>query len=217
MIVQESLVSLAASSVEKMILTGVLTPGQRITEPGLAEQLGISRPPLREALRVLAGHGLLEQVPRRGYRVIDPSDEDLDEIFTLRHALESFAFDLVAAPGAGVADLGPVDGALGRMHDAARGGDAAEFAAANRAFHLEMVRAAGHSRLTDTYERLLTQMQIGMARDIQGEAETRGELTSAYERHAALLEALRTGDRERIRVAHHAHGSRPVTCSQLTA
>jgi DNA-binding GntR family transcriptional regulator len=209
MIVQESLVTMAAAQIEKMIRTGALAPGQRITEPRLAEELGISRPPLREALRMLAGHGLLAQTPRRGYRVIELTQTDLDEIFSLRHVLEGYAFKLIAdSPGA--ADLRGASASCARMRAALEAADVAAFAEANEEFHMALIHAAGHGRLSQVYTRLLMQMQVTMASDIYTEAERSGDLAGAFARHDALLQALLSGDRDRVRAAHAAHGPRPL-------
>ncbi|NLU82467.1 GntR family transcriptional regulator [Rhodococcus sp. HNM0569] len=208
MIVQESLVSLAVSSIEQMIVAGTLAPGQRITEPRLADELGISRPPLREALRVLASHGLVEQTPRRGYRVVELTEDDLDEIFSFRHVLEAYACELLVTDFDS-ARLAPLIAAREGMRAAAERADASAFAHANRSFHLALVQSTGHRRLTIAYERLLRQMQVSMAGDIHGEAEAVGDLDAAFARHDALLEALATGDRALVRRAHAHHGRRP--------
>ena len=82
-----SLVLLAAEAIRKMILSGALAPGDRLIEERLTEELGISRPPLREALRLLQHEGLIETRPRRGSTVTILTDQDVYEILTLRSAL----------------------------------------------------------------------------------------------------------------------------------
>jgi DNA-binding GntR family transcriptional regulator len=207
MIVQESLVSLAASAIRKLIVSGELAPGDKLNEPPLAERLGISRPPLREALRTLESEGLLEQSPRRGYRVVSMTDSDIDEIYSLRRALELFALDLLLAkkdPSA-YAALDPI---MKDMRSAAKRSDRAAVVQANVDFHTALVEAAGHGRLTDAYRSLMLQMQLCMAANVLSEARTKGDLSKGCDRHAELLESLRSGDPERIRREFEEHGER---------
>src|SRR3954464_4542740 len=89
-----SLVQLAADAIRRMILAGELAEGERLIEERLTEQLGISRPPLREALRVLGQEGLIVARPRRGSTVATLTAQDVFEILTLRTALERLAIEL---------------------------------------------------------------------------------------------------------------------------
>jgi DNA-binding GntR family transcriptional regulator len=207
MIVQESLVSLAANEIRKLIVNGELAPGDKLNEPPLAERLGISRPPLREALRTLESEGLLEQSPRRGYRVVSMTESDIDEIYSLRRALEMFALDLLLAKKdpAVYAVLDPI---MRDMRSAARRGDRAAVVQANVDFHTGLVDAAGHRRLSDAYRSLMMQMQLCMAANVLSEARTKGDLTKGCDRHAELLDCLRSGDPKRIRREFEEHGER---------
>ncbi|MET1154754.1 FCD domain-containing protein [Arthrobacter sp.] len=207
MILQESLVSLAANEIRKLIVSGELGPGDKLNEPPLAERLGISRPPLREALRVLESERLLEQTPRRGYRVVAMADSDVEEIYSLRRALEMFALDLLLAHR-DTAAFDALDPIMATMRAAAKRGDSAAVVQANVQFHTGIVEAAGHGRLTDAYRTLMLQMQLSMAANVRSEARTKGDLTKGCDRHAALLECLRTGDADRIRREFAEHGER---------
>src|SRR5690554_1963941 len=73
------------------IVRGELAPGSKITEPGLSRTYGISRGPLREAMRRLEAHRLIERVPHVGARVVQLSMQELLELFDVREALESMA------------------------------------------------------------------------------------------------------------------------------
>jgi DNA-binding GntR family transcriptional regulator len=83
-----SLVELATRRLRGEILSGRLLPGERLVEEQLTRRFGISRAPLREALRLLGQQGLVEHLPRRGVRVAELSARDIDELFGLRDALE---------------------------------------------------------------------------------------------------------------------------------
>jgi DNA-binding GntR family transcriptional regulator len=207
MIVQESLVELATAEIKRLIVAGELEPGDRLYEPRLAEQLGISRPPLREALRALAAQHLLEQTPRRGYRVVELTTRDIDEIYSLRNALEQFALSY-AIPQLPFRSLDQVELAMKEMWAASDAVDPAGIVLSNRAFHEALVDLAGHRRLSQTYRTLMDQMQLCMSRNLRTEAEKAGDLAEGCRRHERLLESLRTGDREQILAAMEAHGER---------
>ncbi|VXC16345.1 Transcriptional regulator, GntR family [Arthrobacter sp. 9AX] len=216
MILQESLVSLAAREIRKMIVTGELVPGDKLNEPPLAERLGISRPPLREALRTLESEGLLEQSPRRGYRVVSMTDSDIDEIYSLRRVLEMFALDLLLAANDPSA-YSALDPIMKAMRAAAKRGDRAAVVQANIDFHTAVVDAAGHRRLSDTYRSLMVQMQLSMAANVLNEERTKGDLTKGCDRHAELLERLRSGEPDRIRREFEEHGERDYLARQGSA
>lgn len=89
----------------EMILEGQLLPGERVTEAGIAERLGVSRTPVRNVLPVLASEGLLSPVGRRGYAVSDFSNQESMEALELRALLEGYAARLLARRGASEALL----------------------------------------------------------------------------------------------------------------
>ena len=97
-----SLVELSVRRLRRDILNGILPPGERLIEEQLTQRFGISRAPLREALRELAQQGLVEHSPRRGVRVAELSAADVDELFGLRDVLERYAMQLaLPLPDAG--------------------------------------------------------------------------------------------------------------------
>jgi DNA-binding GntR family transcriptional regulator len=99
-----SLVELAVRRLRAEIVSGAFAPGERLVEEQLTRRLGISRAPLREALRLLGQQGLVEHLPRRGVRVVALSARDIDELFSLRDVLERFALECVLGRG-GVPEL----------------------------------------------------------------------------------------------------------------
>src|SRR3954447_20781202 len=170
----ESLVDLTVRRLRGEIVRGAFAPGERLVEEQLTRRLGISRAPLREALRLLGQQGLVEHLPRRGVRVVALSARDIEELFSLRDVLECFALQCVLDRG-GVPDAGGLAAArtaVERMERAA-GGDTSEQAAAHQAFHLSLVALAGHQHLMRVYEPLLLQLQLYMATNMRREAEQR--------------------------------------------
>ncbi|MET0425726.1 MAG: GntR family transcriptional regulator, partial [Actinoplanes sp.] len=88
-----SLVELAVERLSREILSGRTDPGERLVEEQLTRRLGISRAPLREAMRLLAQQGLVEHIPRRGARVATLSDSDVRELYEVRDVLERHAVE----------------------------------------------------------------------------------------------------------------------------
>lgn len=89
----------AAKYLKEKIITGEMKPGQKINELELAEELAISRPPLREAFRLLENHGLVENIPRKGAYVTKLSLHNYEELTQIRMMIESFAIDLLKQKG----------------------------------------------------------------------------------------------------------------------
>ncbi|MGW3892405.1 GntR family transcriptional regulator [Micromonospora chokoriensis] len=113
-----SLVDLAVTRLTREILSGRSDPGERLVKEQLTRRLGISRAPLREALRLLAQRGLVEHVPRRGVRVATLSERDVRELYELRDVLERFAVR-AGIPVGRESDLVGLRAALDRMVEAA--------------------------------------------------------------------------------------------------
>lgn len=198
-----SLSLLAADAVRKMILAGELRPGDRVVENQLTHQLGVSRPPLREALRVLEQEGLLVQQPRRGVIVVPITLHDVYEIFTLRDQLERMAVEF-GVPVRSPERLDRCRAALRDLEDAARAGDAVTVTDRAFDFHLAVVGLAGHRRLEESYRSLSLQMRLCMG--LNQRARVAGEgLWGNVERHRTILETLERGDPREVldRLADH--------------
>ncbi|MGE3803896.1 MAG: GntR family transcriptional regulator [Gemmataceae bacterium] len=149
----------AYEQLQRQILSGALPPGSQVSELSLAKQMGLSRTPVREAVRRLVHEGLLEQRPRAGTVVRTFGAQDIIELYELRQALECFAVEQAAAR-ISTDDLD----ALGRLCEQIRrqvdelkkskkrAVDAAglkRLLAADLAFHMILVRAAGNRRILD--------------------------------------------------------------------
>lgn len=140
----------AAAALREAILRGDAAPGSRLGETELAEQLGLSRTPVREALRQLASDGLVTVLPNRGARVAEWSREDLEEIYELRALLEAHAAARAATriPDEQVALLVKL---CDEMDDCARQATASDLdriAELNARFHGLILEASGSARLT---------------------------------------------------------------------
>jgi DNA-binding GntR family transcriptional regulator len=201
-----SLVELSVRRLRREILSGVLPPGERLIEEQLTQRFGISRAPLREALRELAQQGLVEHLPRRGVRVADLSAVDVDELFGLRDVLERYAMRL-ALPLPDTRQLAGLTGAWNAMAAAAQDGDAFGENEAHRQFHVEVVALAGQRHLRMAFEPVILKLQLYMAANLQREAEHRAP-SEGVERHRRLLEAIASGDLGTVLDALANHGAR---------
>lgn len=184
-----------------MIGSGELAPGQRLRQEQLATQLGVSRVPVREALRALAAEGQVTYTPHRGYLVAQLSLAELTECYRLRDLLEDEAVR-VAVPRLEEADLARMAAAITDMDRAVN--DVAAVAAANRRFHFVLYRAAGMPRLLelirilwDATDRYRSHYFAEPAHRVDRNAEHRAVLAS--------VGAGDTGAALRILTAHRAH------------
>ncbi|QJY50238.1 GntR family transcriptional regulator [Pseudonocardia broussonetiae] len=135
----------AHAAVRELILGGELSAGTRLGEAELADRLGVSRTPVREALGRLAAEGLVELVPNRGARVASWSVAELEGVFELRALLEP-QLTALAVPNAGPADVEALDDLAQQMVDVAAH-DLDALVPLNRAFHDRLVALAEHPAL----------------------------------------------------------------------
>jgi DNA-binding GntR family transcriptional regulator len=204
---QPSLVRMAAETIREMVLGGELRPGDRLVEERLTEELGISRPPLREALRLLEQEGLLLSMPRRGVIVTPLSAQDVYEIFTLRTTYERMAIEL-GVPCKDPELLARCHRAVNAMVQAAKAEDRAQFVRASFEFHVAIVGLARHRRLEDAYRGLSLQLHIYIAANTRAREERNESLDENIERHRRLLAAVERGDREDVLAELADHGDR---------
>jgi DNA-binding GntR family transcriptional regulator len=199
---QPSLVELAAAEIRRRILSGELAQGQRLVEERLNEELGISRPPLREAMRLLEQEGLIVKLPRFGSHVVSLTPHDYWELLTLRHSLEETAFRL-AVPNADDEMLAEPRRILADMDACARQSSPAGMVEAGYRFHVALVSMAGHGRLVEVYRSMQAQLQLCMAKNTKSSPETLDENVA---RHRDLLAAIASRDIEEALRALDAHG-----------
>ena len=150
------------AAIRELIMTGAVAPGERLVETELSERFGTSRGPVRDAFKELEQSGLVVSIPRRGTFVATLTAEDIDEIYTLRLALEKLAITQTAAVATDD-DITQMREAIERLKDAQRVGDRRAGAEADIAIHRLIVRTADHARLTEAWERLADQTLLLMA------------------------------------------------------
>ncbi|MEW2354136.1 GntR family transcriptional regulator [Spirillospora sp. NPDC029432] len=138
---------IAYEAVRQMILSGEAGAGSRLGEAELAETLGLSRTPVREALQRLGADGLVEVLPHRGARVARWTRQDLAEIFELRALLEPYAAARAARLGQDATVLDDLRERCAAMERAAAEGDLDLVARLNGRFHAAVIEASGNGRL----------------------------------------------------------------------
>ena len=174
------------------ILSGRLGPGTELSEVALAESLGVSRGPIREAVGRLAAEGLVTVRPRRGAVVRALSSDEFIEAYQVREALEMMAVRL-AVPVLTDEHLAALERQIEEMSARGARGDVKGFFEANTAFHQVFFEAAGNRMLAQLYRQLRGQIDRYRLRSL----ELRGDLRRSIPEHKAILRAARAGDVER--------------------
>lgn len=131
----------------RLIVTGELKAGAQIKQDALAEQVGTSRVPLREALKILEGEGQVTYHPHRGYFVAELSATDLSEVYRIRQLLEDEAVS-IAIPKLTDADVAAIEQAMLAVEAAGEAGDITAMTASNRDFHFRLIERADMPRLS---------------------------------------------------------------------
>src|SRR4051812_14872406 len=134
------------AELRRSILEGDLEPGAQILQDRIAEQLGVSRVPVREALKMLEGEGQVSYAPHRGYFVTELDAAELMEVYEIREWLEAEAVTR-ALPHLGKDDFERMQEAVDDMEAAEERGDVVALTAANRRFHFALMEPCGMPRL----------------------------------------------------------------------
>jgi DNA-binding GntR family transcriptional regulator len=183
----------AYSVIRSSIISGEFARGQRLREEQLASIVGVSRTPVREALRRLDAEGLVEFAPNRGARVTAWSGQELHELYEMRAMLEGYGARL-AATRVSPEDLEELAALARRMETLSRRGASAadELTTANGQFHRALVTASGNVQL-DTLVRSMMDVAL-ITRTFQRYSPSRMRASAAQ--HTEIVEALRAGDAE---------------------
>ena len=189
-----------AERLRQRIFAHELPPGSWIDEQALAEQYGISRTPLREALKVLAAEGLVTLKPRRGCYVTEISEQDLDDIFPLLAILEGrCAFE--ATRKAKADDLVRLEAIHTILEQSAAKGQIDRFFEANQEFHAAVQKLAGNRWVTQVIADLRKVMKLTRMHSLSSE----GRVEQSLQEHAAILAAMKAQDADTAQQAMHDH------------
>jgi DNA-binding GntR family transcriptional regulator len=190
----------ALAGLRAAIVDGRLEAGERYSVAALADRLGVSRTPVREALLVLERQGLVRFERNKGVRVLAPSAGDLEEVFALRLLLEVPATRRACARLTG-AELDALDGELDAMAAAAAAGAEGPFMAHDQRFHEIVLDAAGNRRLAVQVDQLRDQVRLRGASTV-GRSR---DLEAIHAEHVAIRDALRARDAAAAGAAMRAH------------
>ncbi|GAC1417314.1 MAG: GntR family transcriptional regulator [Candidatus Velthaea sp.] len=179
------------SELRTAILVGQHPPGARLREVELAELYGVSRIPVREALRRLEAEGLIASSPNRGVTVRALERDDIDELFAFRLALERLAVRAAAARGA---DLrGDVAERRAAVHAALNPAHMTDVIAQDRAFHADLALAGGNRHVVDA----LGERWAHISRVMHMYLTSIAYPESVWDEHAAIVEAVAVGNADR--------------------
>ena len=186
-----SLTSVVQGELERMILSGELAPGAKLTEMALAARLGVSRGPLREAFRMLEEAGLVRTEKNRGVFVRDIPIAEAVEIFDLRAAMDELVGRRLAEK-ISPAQLKEIRGLVDQMEQAVKAKDAYHYHLLNLKFHDRLVELAGNSKLTAIYRKLIKELSLFRRLNL---ADGWLMPISANE-HRQIVKAIASGDPE---------------------
>ncbi len=198
-----SLPTLVQRELEQRILAGDFAAGGKLNEASIAELLGVSRGPVREAFRALEESGLVRLEKNRGVFVRQIAVEEADEIYEMRAVLEEFAGRRVAQMGATV-DLKALRARVDRMDRAVARNDLDAYHKANLAFHEALVALAGNGKLLATYRRLVNELHLYRRATLARE----GTLPLSVREHHDILDKIAAGQAAAAGAALYDHAMR---------
>ena len=203
-----SLASVVQEAIEQSILAGDYAPGAKLIEAALADKLGVSRGPVREAFRMLDEAGLVRTEKNRGVFVRDMSMEEATEIFDLRAAMEEMVGRHLATHIT-AAQLQDLETFLTGMQQAVVANDADAYHQLNLAFHDRLVELTGNRRLMAIYRKLIKELSLFRRRNLANS----GALPLSAQGHRHMVDAIKSGNAaEAGRVmAAHVQGSKQRT------
>jgi len=199
----KSIVDYAVKYLENLIIGGKLGPGRRIKEQEVSSQLGISRPPVREAFKILEAEGLIKREPRRGVFVSEVTSNDIWEIYTLKIALYTLAVRLAIdrISDNGIGRLERIVAEMEIIADNDINPDIMKYEELNNLFHETTAILAGHGRLRKIVQSLNNQIKRVSHRSFT----KKGHLKSSCRYHRLILEAIKAEDKilaERLTKEH---------------
>ena len=217
---KDNLTETAYQHLQQQILSGVLRAGNVVSESGVAKELGISRTPVGQAIKQLVQEGLVEQIPRFGTIVREIDWREIEELYELREALESYAASR-AAEKISPAQIAQLDLLCARIEQIAHQLESQpivvledemlqEFLAADMAFHLLVIRASGNQRILKTIRETRTISHIFRIRRQRHDWKI---VRRAFDDHVRILDAMKRRDSNAAgeQMAEHIRASKNAT------
>lgn len=191
---------LVFEALREAIISGRLRPGERLMEVQLAEELGVSRTPVREAIRKLELEGLVLMIPRRGAYVAEISMKDIADVFEIRAALEGLAAEL-AAQRCTSEEVEDLERSLFKISSCAERGDIPACIELDTIFHEQLMSASHNVRLVGMVANLREQIQRFRSTSLAHP----GRMKIALEEHKKIVEAIAQGDADLARQLAYDH------------
>lgn len=206
----------AHAALVEAIVSGDIPPGAKISEPDLARRLGISRGPLREAVRRLEERGLVQRRPHAGVRVVELSLSDVLDVFTVREALEGMAARLAALRRT-EADIDDLRALVERQAASIRTGADADLRREEASFHSAVARLSGSAQIMSILGSDLHRMIRNYRLRMRVAAAGRGE--RAVEEHRRIVDAIAEQDTDlaELLMRRHVAAARTVLHADLVA
>ncbi|MEU0137656.1 GntR family transcriptional regulator [Streptomyces sp. NPDC006296] len=206
---QTSMQAKVAEELRQMIISGELPPRSSLSEMALSQTFGVSRTPIREALKQLQIEGLVEVRPRVGTFVAVPSRREITELFQMKELFEGAAARLLALRG-NVPEVEQLDATMRAADAAVRAGDSERYEELVHEFHDLIVVGADNSKLQAHYRTLMN--QLAYARLVRTSLAQPGRLSESDHEHHHVLDLIRAKDgdgaervmREHVRRSHQA-------------
>ena len=194
------------------IRKGILEPGERLMEVQLADELGISRTPVREAIRKLEQEGYVIMMPRRGTYIADLSIRDINEVFEIRTSLESLASGL-AAERITEDELEKLQRLLVQIGTHIKSGDMESIVRTDTEFHDLLYQASRNTRLVG----IISNLREQLTRFRTTSMSFPGRLKATLEEHRNIVEAIAQGDEKAARKAaeHHMEKSEQTLLASM--
>lgn len=170
------------------ILQGKLGPGEHLVEQALADQFGVSRMAVREAIRKLANDGLVEVIPNRGTFTLQFTSEDIAEIFDLRAMLEKLAVRRITERGRR-SDLALLEDVVDEMKEVEKTEDRVAAATVDTKFHQKLAELSGYRRLSRFWRSMSAQITMV----VYNSSSYYPDIGNLAERHQQIIDVMRTG------------------------
>ena len=199
------------NALRNAILRGDLKPGDRLMEMHLASKLGVSRTPIREAIRMLEQEGLAITEPRRGAMVAGMTEKDLEDVLLIRDALDELAVSL-ACENVNDEIIASLEASMKNFQKDIKGGNVNEIVAADEEFHNIIYRAADNRRL----ETIVNNLREQMYRYRYEYSKDKTVYSQLIDEHSRIIEGLKNQDVNGVKSTMHVHLENQVEAVRKT-
>lgn len=189
-----------ASELKRLIYSGEFAPGERLSEAALATRMGTSRGPIREAMKVLAGLGLLTSVPNKGVSVRQLSVREMIEAYELRAVVFAYAAERACEHFSEKHALA-FEQLLGKMDAACAANDGTAYYELNLAFHELILDLSGNQRAKQAYDDYVKELHLFRRKHFNA----RGNMRRSNTEHRKIYEAIASGNPKKAWVAAQRH------------